>query len=236
MENIYNNIDDIFSSKVIVNYSKIENLLVSLLEYLNVEEYVDNINFNLQKNNEWSLGYYSKEDKNISIKIGSCTNLYETVFDKNVNIIKLCMHVVFLIKHDDIIKNENTLLSDILKNDKILYQNFISKFDDINLLPSNRNASIETYRLLLSYLKDRKMDSLYTNLYYQYIYYVLRHYTFFLNYKNSPLIKSHKYFNRMDLYEKLNIKDNLSVEDRVYYGLPISYDEYVKVKRLNYDI
>ena len=48
MENIYNNIDDIFSSKVIVNYSKIENLLVSLLEYLNVEEYVDNINSNLK--------------------------------------------------------------------------------------------------------------------------------------------------------------------------------------------
>lgn len=236
MENIYNNIDNILDSKAIVNYSKIENLLVSLLEYLNIEEYVDNINFDLQKNNEWNLGYYCKDDKSINIKIDSNTSLYETIFDKNAYIIKICMHAAYLIKQEDIIKREDNLLSDILKNDKIFYQNFIPKFDDIKLLPSERNARIETYRLLLSYLKDRKMDSLYTNLYYQYIYYILRYYTFFFNYKSSPLIKSHKYFNRMDLYEKLNIKDDLSIEDRVFYGLPISRDEYVKVKRLNYNI
>ncbi|MBQ8234867.1 MAG: hypothetical protein IJZ36_04740, partial [Bacilli bacterium] len=76
MENIYNNIDNILDSKAIVNYSKIENLLVSLLEYLNIEEYVDNINFDLQKNNEWNLGYYCKDDKSINIKIDSNTSLY----------------------------------------------------------------------------------------------------------------------------------------------------------------
>lgn len=246
MENVLKIIYDKSINNEIIDINDIEKILVLIINKKQLNNYVLNIDVQpVRSNNLASYSNYSKKitifSQTIELMLDNIQynvlniNDFEKTLYKNLSLIQVILHEVEHANQEKMLYVENTFEAFIIRMACTVGSFYFNNLYEY--CPQERLAEIKSYKELIfltSYIKN-KLDKLPLFLEMDELQRFLRGYhykndkisspliTFFKQGKKEFVLESFDWY-RMGSFDSFYIQHDL--EERFYYGLPISLDEY----------